>query len=221
MSHRISYGVLIAALAVAPTSAEAAIQIYNSAGQVQPSENVLLNNGSTGSTVFGLTNNTNTSVSFLSLANGVTLTAPSGGQARVEAVGSSLDTLRFFLTNGERFGEVEFDLHKANGSTANVTVTFFGTFAGGVTSQSFSLGNGNNWFAAETTGGDLITAVAFDTDGIGVDDIRQIRLGGVTGVTVPPPAGVPEPATWAMMLGGFGLLGAAARRRDTVARVSA
>jgi hypothetical protein len=25
---------------------------------------------------------------------------------------------------------------------------------------------------------------------------------------------IPEPATWAMMLGGFGLLGAAARRRS-------
>ncbi|HEV2568108.1 PEPxxWA-CTERM sorting domain-containing protein [Sphingomonas sp.] len=32
---------------------------------------------------------------------------------------------------------------------------------------------------------------------------------------------VPEPATWAMMLGGFGLLGAAARRRRTVASVLA
>ena len=29
----------------------------------------------------------------------------------------------------------------------------------------------------------------------------------------PPPPAVPEPATWAMMVGGFGLLGAAARRR--------
>jgi hypothetical protein len=28
-------------------------------------------------------------------------------------------------------------------------------------------------------------------------------------------AGVPEPATWAMMIGGFGLIGAAARRRKT------
>jgi hypothetical protein len=39
-------------------------------------------------------------------------------------------------------------------------------------------------------------------------------------VTVPVSA-VPEPATWAMMLGGFGLLGAATRRRNRVARVVA
>ena len=37
----------------------------------------------------------------------------------------------------------------------------------------------------------------------------NVRGGSVT----PPPAGVPEPATWAMLIGGFGLAGAAARRR--------
>jgi hypothetical protein len=30
-------------------------------------------------------------------------------------------------------------------------------------------------------------------------------------------AGVPEPAAWAMMLAGFGLVGAAMRRREKVA----
>ena len=34
-------------------------------------------------------------------------------------------------------------------------------------------------------------------------------------VVVEPTAAVPEPATWAMMLGGFGLLGCAMRRRST------
>ncbi len=32
---------------------------------------------------------------------------------------------------------------------------------------------------------------------------------------------VPEPATWAMMIAGFGLVGVAARRRDRMARVHA
>ncbi|MBT2185348.1 PEPxxWA-CTERM sorting domain-containing protein [Sphingobium sp. H33] len=34
----------------------------------------------------------------------------------------------------------------------------------------------------------------------------------------PPPSGVPEPATWAMMIGGFALAGAAMRRRKVAVR---
>lgn len=41
-----------------------------------------------------------------------------------------------------------------------------------------------------------------------LDDIRLVGAGG----------GVPEPATWAMMLAGFGLIGAALRRRSPVAQ---
>lgn len=36
-----------------------------------------------------------------------------------------------------------------------------------------------------------------------------------------PAAAVPEPTSWALMLGGFGLLGAAARRRTRAVRVTA
>ena len=36
-----------------------------------------------------------------------------------------------------------------------------------------------------------------------------------------PVSAVPEPATWAMMIGGFGMLGAAARRRTRTARAIA
>lgn len=202
-----------AVLALASPAA-AAINIFNAPGAVQPPENVLIDDGLTGQTVFGHTNNTNTSVSFLSLANGVTLAGFANGQARVEAVGGPLDTLRFFLTSGQGFDEVEFDLHKADGATGNVTVNFFGSF--GTQTRTFALGNGNNWFAAETTGGDVITAVSFDTDGTGVDDIRQVRLGVVSGVV----SAVPEPATWAMMLGGFGVIGASMRRRSRAAVLS-
>ena len=55
------------------------------------------------------------------------------------------------------------------------------------------------------------------TDGTGVDDIRQVRLGVVSAVGT----AVPEPATWAMMLGGFAVLGTALRRRKTPARMTA
>ncbi|QMW24660.1 PEP-CTERM sorting domain-containing protein [Sandaracinobacteroides saxicola] len=37
----------------------------------------------------------------------------------------------------------------------------------------------------------------------------------------PPPSFVPEPATWAMLIMGFGLVGVAMRRRTNTARVTA
>jgi hypothetical protein len=37
-------------------------------------------------------------------------------------------------------------------------------------------------------------------------------------ITVPRPAAVPEPATWAMMIGGLGMAGAALRRRTVAVR---
>jgi len=42
-------------------------------------------------------------------------------------------------------------------------------------------------------------------------------LTNLTGYTPPTPPRVPEPATWAMMVGGFGMIGGALRRRVRIA----
>ena len=47
----------------------------------------------------------------------------------------------------------------------------------------------------------------FATTTTGPDGFVSVTLGAAT------PAGVPEPANWAMMIGGLGLAGAASRRR--------
>lgn len=41
-----------------------------------------------------------------------------------------------------------------------------------------------------------------------------VYLDGFGAVAPPPGGGVPEPAAWAMMLAGFGLVGAVMRRRE-------
>ena len=56
-----------------------------------------------------------------------------------------------------------------------------------------------------TTGGEDVTQLATITSGSGFDY-----------VTAPAIAGVPEPATWALMIGGFGMAGSVLRRRRAV-----
>ena len=80
-----------------------------------------------------------------------------------------------------------------------------GTFEN-VTATSFT-GNGELHGIIRFTGS--FNSVSFTDRG---EEWHGIQI-GIAGIA--PPQGVPEPATWAMMIGGFGLAGAAMRRRAT------
>ncbi len=61
------------------------------------------------------------------------------------------------------------------------------------------------------------TSIGINTNNPSADDnifLAAFRVSGVAGVDEPPPGGVPEPSTWMMLIGGFGLVGIAARRRS-------
>ncbi len=62
----------------------------------------------------------------------------------------------------------------------------------------------NGLFQAWTTGSDYITGLTFASTG------NSFEVDDISGTSA-----VPEPATWAMMITGFGLAGAAIRRRRT------
>jgi hypothetical protein len=182
------------------TPASAAIIVTPSPGAVQPAENVLANTSATGTTVTGNTNQTNTSVSITS--NETITSTTSNGQSRfVAADGSGLDVGTILLTNGGTFTSAEFNLFNAAADTGSVVITVNGV------PQTFNIGNGQNFFGFQATGSDTITSISFNTNGSGVTDLRQVRLGGVTA------AAVPEPGTWALMLLGFGAVGVSMRRR--------
>ena len=190
-----------AAMMAAP--ATAGYEVKAGAGFVQPAENVLTTTNQTAPTVTGVTNQTGTSVSVSSLNNEVLTTTASNGQARFESTDGSLDTASIFLTGGQTFTSAEFNLFNALGATSSVLISFNGGEA-----QSFDLANGENFFGFLATGGDTFSTISFDTNGTGVVDLRQLRVGGIQGAV----AAVPEPGTWAMMLVGFGAVGASMRR---------
>lgn len=66
-----------------------------------------------------------------------------------------------------------------------------------------------------STVNDGFSAVTLKTNGAAAGTL--VASQGAVGV----PNAVPEPAAWAMMIGGFGLVGGAARRRQTVKTVVA
>ena len=86
-----------------------------------------------------------------------------------------------------------------------ITPTSFGSFAGGKTIFSVPLsltGSNTLLFSYDSPGGAFAGPQGTGDEAWGLRDI-----------TVNATGGVPEPASWALMIGGFGLAGAALRRR--------
>ena len=166
-----------------------------------------------GSSQIGLTNQTNTSVTFTTLS-GQTLDSPSAGQARIQAVSGGnpvpLSSILIALTApGTSFGYIEFNLFGGTqlANATSVTITGIDQFSVPFT-ITHAIGNGENFFSALATAGERITSISFTTGNTtGVTDIRQIRIN--LGDNLVP---LPEPGTWAMMLLGFGAAGIAMRR---------
>jgi PEP-CTERM motif len=153
-------------------------------------ENVLLNSGATGVTVFGLTNQTQLQVAFSSTTD--TLSEPSSGQARVEALDGLVNNITISIPNGT-FSDVILNPFFGSG-TADVTVV---TSNNQTFTFSYSLSNGQNFLTIVADPGTRIFSVTVSAPG-GFTDLRQPRISGAE-------ANVPEPAT--MLLFGSGLLG--------------
>ncbi|SNS30364.1 PEP-CTERM protein-sorting domain-containing protein [Sphingomonas laterariae] len=201
------------------TSASAAITFFlDDPGAVQPDENVQFNDGlpNPANPLLALTNQ-GTSVTFTS---NELLFSEAGGQARITGDDGGLTSLTFFLTDlGKAISEVEFDLTDPNqGDHGFVTVDFYDLSDAITSTGAFQLGQGSDWVSAITSGGSLISKVVI-TSTLDLEDVRQIRVSTADRpISEPPP--VPEPATWAMMIAGFGLVGGSMRWRHRSYRLA-
>jgi hypothetical protein len=123
----------------------------------------------------------------------------------LNAIGEGAVSL-LFTSDQSEFG---FRLAGGNGGTA--TIAFF-RFDGSLI-QSLALGSlpltASYGFTRDGTVADIRGISIWNTDvtGIGLSGFRHNVV-----------SGVPEPATWAMMIGGFGLIGVALRRRPRIER---
>ena len=161
-----------------------------------------------GTTIFGNINDpNNTLVQFTSTQ---VLRTPSLGQARIESVPDGILNNLVTTIPGFFFDQAVFNLDAGGAGIANISA--FDQFG---TQFNFSLalsGSGQNFFTLTTTGGELISRVAFTTT-VGLEDVAQIRFGET--VAVPAPmvgAGLPG-----LVAACFGLLTLARRRRQAIA----
>lgn len=173
-------------------------------------KNVLIATSDGALSIAGHTNNTGAGITFTSPV-GEMLTGPSNGQARVEALDGLLNGLTFTLDHGFSFRTAVFNLSPLPGNQLNEAIKVSLTYilaGGGFATGLFDVKtNGENFFGISGDAGEKFTSITFLSDPVetGIGDLRQLRLGGV--------AAVPEPAAWAMLIAGFGLVGAAMRRR--------
>jgi len=156
--------------------------------------------------VFGFINGTNIDV----LATGSEdLKTTGNGVVWITGTDGNLTHLTYTLP-GHTFTAFEVDLKDPTGNNPTWTVTFK-TDSGA--SQVFNNFNGGFISAYVDPNGPAmtITSVEFTTSA-SIAGTGQTRFGGIQAV------GVPEPATWALMLAGFGGAGAMLRRRRTAPR---
>ena len=182
--------------------------------------NVLFNDGvQTGPLVVGHTQG-GTLVNFTGTTTDSNVISANGGQARVEG---ELDTIT--SNPNDTLGLTSLMFSLATGTFTNLEFNLFGASNGGIAFFSgvdnlggaftfdnggagYTLGNGENFFGFQGSGSTSIASFQININPGSIQDVRQIRLDETTSV-----AAVPEPATWAMMLFGFGAIGVSMRRR--------
>ena len=185
------------------------IVFYGSPGGVQPDENVLLaDNGIPALSLIGTTNQTNQPVLFTQPVSPELIVSPSSGQSRIAGNDGAFTSLRIqFQDTNWVFTEFE----------ANPIFTGGGiTFTVGVvepnatlSTQNFISGNGQSYFGIEAINGQRIAYVDITGPLNSIEDVRQIRIGGVEDTT-PGPTPVPLPAS---VWGGMALCGLLAIRQ--------
>jgi hypothetical protein len=152
---------------------------------------------------------------LVTFTGGELLNGDGSGQAVVSAADGSLNTWLEFALVDATFNLATFNLNPISGNSpgtplkaTSVQVSYLPTFGGSPITYTLET-NGQNFYGIYGSEGEQLQSILFsnfDPTGAGIGDIRQVRLGGIQ-------SAIPEPATWAMMILGFGFVGAALRRR--------
>ena|SRR5687768_3658779 len=195
----VAMGVLALTFAATPARADV-ILLDGNVPQID--ENVLLAAAGTGDPIFGLTNQTGLAVEFNS---NETVTSPSSGQARIEALDQTLSQLAISVVGGS-FTSLIFNLNALTTGTVNFTA--MDTQGDAFNFSRTVTGGGQNFFTFVAINGQQIDLLSLATVApLTIADIRQVRIGGAAADNFV----VPEPS--ALLLTGMGLAAVSFRRR--------
>jgi hypothetical protein len=181
----IVFALALAGMAFIPAAGRADIVFFPSPGPVQPDENVQYNDipNPPDLTVLGTTNQTTTPLLFNQPVAPETLFTPSRGQARIESTDGFFTSLRAQF-EAPLLGFTEFEANP-NIATSGLMYTVRVTETNNqVNDFSFeSKGGGQNFFGLRAIDGQVIRSVAILGPTNQLQDVRQIRVGGVTAVS--------------------------------------
>lgn len=197
-SHALRIAALLAISASAATSASAADFLFSFSNDVG---NV---SGMVTGEVFGLTDNATSSATSVLIYTWPAALIPAGNESTYPA---PIDATSWSFQDGNSFtvvgGVVTSGAFHADNSTAVSVLDRlwlnFGPCSSGPTCSFLSLGSNDSQYVWTGVGGTTFCAPGGSCS----------TLGGS--------GGVPEPASWALMLGGFGLVGGAMRARRNAA----
>lgn len=188
-------------------------------------ESVHTNGNQTGTTV---TTKSNPSGYFVDFTSVDPLSISGNGMAKVDGPFGSITMSPEGPPSANQglvgFSEIKFTVTSGvDGSTAGDTFTVVANFLGGGSDTFSNIAlDTNDKYLVTAGSGEVITSLSIENLAnstgapIQFGDVRQVYFNGIGG-TAP---GVPEPATWALMLVGFGGLGAVMRSRRRTAAVS-
>jgi hypothetical protein len=178
--------------------------------------NVLLNGGTTGTTVTGSPSGfPSLVVDFTSTQS---LSEPSSGQARIAAnpEGSPLTNVTISLANGFTYGDLIINpfiggqCPSCTGGASTITVNAInssGQPEAPVVFTGLNVGNGSNFLTIVASGGESIVSTSISVPG-GINDLRQPRISGPFAA-----ASAPEPSTYTLLLLSIPLIVFGAKRR--------
>lgn len=219
---------LLAATAFSGAASAAVVIKPLGSSPIDPTAQVHNNNSPDGFSILAETKPGALGVTFSS--NNALLHANGNGHSKISAVGGTgFHDITIKGTDANTlFTAVEFNLQGANNLYAEILMTY----ADGLTSKitSGKLDNGQNKLVVYDDANAAFKSIEITgwRDQLGrtvdsfakFDDIRQIDVNGYSNTGGGGGGAVPEPATWALMIIGFGMIGSAMRRQQQIVRFS-